>query len=250
VYRGRFLAAYVALIVLAGVGVGAAITVWTRPEPKPPPIWSTWKPEGSTQLQKVRSIASHVGASYTKPPSDPLVQVRGGPLVLGGQELLLATRPDTKAQSVDIVDGATVEYSLCGTAENCAVKGVPQGQVGVLTRREALELALYTFKYVPNVQNVVVFMPPVFEKERTRVVLIRRKEVTKLLNTPLALPGHRDKTTTRDAESIALATDPYVYHFELATVGEQSTPALVVNPMNIAATSKAHAGASAIKNPG
>ena len=52
-------------------------------------------------------------------------------------------------------------YSLCGLGASCSIAtGTPSVERGELVRREILELALYTFKYVGGIENVIAFMPP------------------------------------------------------------------------------------------
>jgi hypothetical protein len=105
----------------------------------------------------------------------------------------------------------------------------------VLTRREAYQLALLTFKYVPEVSNVVVLTPPLIAKTKARAIFIRRDDVQRALDAPeLVLPGSDTKVTKvsqRDAQLIAKATDPYIFQWILATVG--STPTLVINPISL-----------------
>src|SRR5207249_922035 len=52
-------------------------------------------------------------------------------------------------------------YVLCGFGKQCAIA---EGQATVarydLLRREALELAAYTFKYNSDIQSVLTYMPP------------------------------------------------------------------------------------------
>jgi hypothetical protein len=58
--------------------------------------------------------------------------------------------------------GHTIAYNLCGVgSSNCAIGvGTPSTERLLLLRREALELALYTFKYVSGTDNVVAILPP------------------------------------------------------------------------------------------
>ena len=236
-YAWRFRLVYLALIVLAGLGLGLAVTIWSQPEPKPPPPWSTWKPQAKDNLARVRQIASHIAGQYDVPGAGKMVEIRGGPLVLAGKALLLAERPNAKTNSVALVPGTTVEYTLCGSATNCGVKSVPASTAGVLMRRASYELALYTLKYVGSARNVVVFMPPVLGQPR-RVLVVRRAEVRSALARPLRLPAKPPRVNEHDAELIALATDPFVYHFTLAALGQNKDPALVVDPVTLAAPKK------------
>jgi hypothetical protein len=73
-----------------------------------------------------------------------------------------AVRTDAKASAVSLLTGSTIAYNLCGIGgSNCAI-GVGQTSAArqLLLRREALELALYTFKYIRGTQNVVAILPP------------------------------------------------------------------------------------------
>ncbi len=51
-------------------------------------------------------------------------------------------------------------YIFCGGGTDCALNGQPSVDRHLLLRREALELALYTFRYVDDVDSVVTFLPP------------------------------------------------------------------------------------------
>ena len=52
-------------------------------------------------------------------------------------------------------------YQLNGLGQNGSIKGgTPSASRLQLIRREALELALYTFRYLPDVEMVVTLLPP------------------------------------------------------------------------------------------
>ncbi len=63
---------------------------------------------------------------------------------------------------MSLVSGKTIAFNLCGLGStNCSIGvGTPSTDRLLLLRREALELALYTFRYVSGVQNVVALLPP------------------------------------------------------------------------------------------
>ena len=51
-------------------------------------------------------------------------------------------------------------YNLCGVGQKCSIaEGQPSEERARLLRREALELALYTFKYVDDVDSVITLLP-------------------------------------------------------------------------------------------
>jgi hypothetical protein len=72
----------------------------------------------------------------------------------------LAVR-DQNTGTLSAVSGNSAIYTLCGLGPNCAIAaGTPSAARLLLLRREALELALYTFKYIGSIENVVAILPP------------------------------------------------------------------------------------------
>ena len=86
---------------------------------------------------------------------------------------------------------STIAYVMCGGADKCGLSQVGSQETVPLLRREALELALYTFKYAPNVDSVVACLPP--EGTTNGVIYLQRKNLTDELSKPLAatLPEHQ-----------------------------------------------------------
>jgi hypothetical protein len=226
---------YLLLIVAGGVAVGVGVKLAADGRPAPPPPWSAFKPT-ATDVKAVAQIANYVQGTYKQANGKPLTEVRGGPLVMGSQEVQLAVRKDAVSNTVAAVDGLTAEYNMCGNAASCSVpKGVSTQRAGVLTRREAYQLAMLTFKYVDTVSNVVVLMPPLVKKTKARAIFIRRTDVQRDLGArTLRLPGDATKinlVSQREAEMIAKRTDPFIYSWILADV--DSKPTLVVNPISL-----------------
>ena len=172
-YRRRFAIVYGALALLGGIALGALIVLLTRPDAVPSPAWSAWEPSGSSNAQ-VKQIADHVAKEYRFQGQQMAVALGGPPTVAAGGDstnpipvAAIAVRPDTstgKAEENDIelVDASkSMQYVLCGLGDSCALSsGPPTEARHTLLRREALELALYTFKYVDGVDSVTVFLPP------------------------------------------------------------------------------------------
>ena len=145
------LGALAAVAVLIAVGVGAA------PKAKPGAPWSAWKP-AANGADPAEQIAAHVGPEYRLGGGQQIVAVQGGPPALNGQTMLVAL--DQSGSGLSALQGNNVLYQLCGDGTGCSIKeGTPSGQRGLLLRREALELALYTFRYT-NASQVVVTIPP------------------------------------------------------------------------------------------
>ena len=231
----RFGLIYAFLILSGGIAVGLAIKVAAEGKPKPPPPWSAFRPT-ATDTKAVSQIANYVQGQYLQANGKALTDVRGGPLVMGAQAIQLAIRKDAVSNTVAPVSGLSVEYNMCGNANSCSVpKGVSPQRAAVLTRREAFQLALMTFKYVPTADNVVVLMPPLVKKTKARAIFIRRTDVeTDLGARRLTLPGKQTRinlVSQREAELIAKQTDPYIYSWILANV--DNTPTLVVNPISL-----------------
>jgi hypothetical protein len=172
-YRRRFAFVYGALALIGGIAIGALIVLLTRPDAVPNPAWSSWEPDGSSNA-RVKQIADHVAKEYRFQGQQMAVALGGPPTVAAGGDTTtpipvaaIAVRPDTstgKAEEddIDLVDASkSMQYVLCGLGDGCALSsGPPTEARHTLLRREALELALYTFKYVDGVDSVTVFLPP------------------------------------------------------------------------------------------
>src|SRR5262249_54864152 len=78
--RGRFAVAYLVLGAAVGAALGGLIVLVERPGPQPPPPWSAWVPQASSESSRLLEIANHVGNEYTLPSGNPLTAVTiGGP---------------------------------------------------------------------------------------------------------------------------------------------------------------------------
>lgn len=145
---------------LGTLGVAAivlAVSVSMRPAAKPGPSWSSWKPT-SNGGDPAEQIASHVAPEYLRAPGHQLVNVTGGPQAIAGQPVVVALRTSGSQPAALPEDG--VFYQLCGDGPNCSIPGKASLQRGLLVRREALELALYTFRYISGASQVIVTFPP------------------------------------------------------------------------------------------
>lgn len=210
-YRRRFAAVYLALALVAGAGIGAFIVLVTNPDARPAPAWSAWEPTGSNDA-RTKQIADRVSHAYKLPSGSQLaVAIASPPKVAGGAEgdigvAAIAIRPDTsrglaEEDDVELVTDArdsSVQYVLCGLGESCSIpEGSPSEARHALLRRQALELSLYTFKYVDGIDSVTVFLPPrPATPEDTQAplptaVFLERSDVGPELSRPLVrtLPG-------------------------------------------------------------
>jgi hypothetical protein len=75
-------------------------------------------------------------------------------------EIAMKTAP--QGGNIDFIKGNGLLYTLNGLGPKGALRGgKPSSERLLLLRREALELALYTFRYIDDVDLVVTLLPPV-----------------------------------------------------------------------------------------
>ncbi len=121
--------------------------------------WSSWTPPDGG-LAGERDIADEVSPLYRAAPADQLAVVTVRNISDTSASTQLALR-DPNSGNLAAISGNTAVYTLCGLGPNCSIAtGTPSTARLLLLRREALELALYTFKYIGGVDNVVAMLPP------------------------------------------------------------------------------------------
>jgi hypothetical protein len=199
-YRRRFGLIYGALALIGGIAIGALVVLLGRPAAVPTPSWSSWEPTGSSNA-RVKQIADHVAKEYRLQGQQMVVALGGPPTVTAGGDstnpipiAAIAVRPDTSTgqaeeSDIKIVDASkSMQFVLCGLGDGCSLtQGPPTEARHTLLRRQALELALYTFKYVDGVDSVTVFLPPPpGGQSAATAVFLERKDVAQELKTPLA----------------------------------------------------------------
>lgn len=153
----RFQFLFGALGALGVAAVALTIAVLTRPGAPPSLPWSSWHPakDGGDPAQQ---IAEHVAPSYKLPDGHQLVGVGGGPQAMSGQPVVIALRSSGSEPAALPSNG--VFYQMCGSGPSCSIPGKASHERALLVRREALELALYTFRYIGEASQVVVTFPP------------------------------------------------------------------------------------------
>jgi hypothetical protein len=157
-YSARFQFLFGALGALAVCVVALSVALVHRPAAAPGVAWASWAPSASGG-DIAQQIAAHVGPEYRMPNGHQLVQVTGGPQAVGGQPVVLALR--TSGANPTALPDNGVFYELCGEGPHCSIaNGKASLERGLLVRREALELALYTFHYISGTSQVLVTFPP------------------------------------------------------------------------------------------
>jgi hypothetical protein len=247
-YKGRFVAVYVGLgIMLVAAAALFAVVMHKGAAPAGAP-WSTWQPTGSSNLERGTSIAQHVQPQYRLAP--------------GGAQLVVvkATPPEVQNISVEEValkGGSASEdykfvptknalvYVLCGLGTRCSIKtGTPTQERARLLRREALELALYTFKYVDGVDSVIALIPPPANDQTTNWALFfQKKNFDQQLKRPLGqtLPppvaGKKlvpaSVVGNQDERTVEKLTRPYWFTSQFQQL-QDGNAILVLDPVTVA----------------
>ena len=193
-YELRFIAIYAALgLVLVAVTAGL-IVLASRPGPPKAQAWSTWQPAPGSTKTMTQEIADHVASEYrlSAGGGQLVTVVPSVPAVTSGTQKIaikaIAIRKTANSNNgIQILDSSKSElYTLCGLGAGCSIAtGTPSTTRGRLVRREALEVALYTFKFVPSVNSVIAFMPPPPGATATSVVFLQKGNMTQALDLPL-----------------------------------------------------------------
>jgi len=221
-YHFRFSIVYALLAAVAAGSIAALVVVLTRPDAAKAQNWSKFAPTGSA-IARTRQIATQVSGEYKLQAGHKLAAVVPSPLqttrFLQGDSgpvsvevpiSTLAVQPDVSTGKHEEGDyklynaATTVAYQMCGfgtTAQNCAISGTATNARGQLLRREALELSLYTLKYVPGTNAVLTYLPPRADQAAPPTsVLVARSDVKAMLDEPL--------TRTLTPKSIVLGDKP------------------------------------------
>jgi hypothetical protein len=226
------------------------------------PAWSQWKPASPPGIDAAQEIAKHVGAEYRGPNGKQLVLVEGDGLQIAGLPVTIAIQqPAAAGGDVDLVDdGVGVMYRMCAvsiTATTCRLPGTPSQGRALLLRREALELALYSFRYLGVSEAVVMLPPTTLQATDTKSItvqgtaadvpvpstalLFRRNQpdVQAALNKPLT--GTLSATTPTvssvprapDSTAVRRITDPKAYASNFQSSNQDMSVYLVLTPLPI-----------------
>ena len=242
-HRLRFLFVYGLLGGVLALAI-VLVVVYAGRSISPGPKWSSWHPSGGG-LGAAKQIAENVGKSYRLPNGDQLVDVIAkAPSVSPASDTTIpihyvavrGTR-STGDQITQVSSSNSIMYSLCGLGSACSIaSGKASVARGTLVRREILELALYTFKYVGGINSVIAFMPPTPGAQPQYLVYLQKNDVSAELKQPLAktlaskvpLPA---AIPAREVHIIDAVTEPRVYKFGLSQA-QQGDAILVLTPLS------------------
>jgi hypothetical protein len=128
------------------------------------------------------------------------------------------------------------QYTLCGLGSHCSIaSGEATPTRGQLVRREALEVALYTFKFAPSINSVATFMPPAPGQTTAYLLYLRKDDLTDQLHQPLSktlpfetppLPTASDNTEKATIDKLTL---PHMFTYELTAL-QTGGAALILDP--------------------
>jgi hypothetical protein len=243
-YTARFVIAYVCLgLALAGA-ITALVVLVFRPGHKAGASWSTWKPTTSSVTSGSKEIADHVANTYRLTATGPQLvavvpsaaTVTSGTTKIAVNAIAVEKVPQSSTGMQVINSPKTEIYQLCGLGQNCSIaSGHATTTRGRLVRREALELALYTFKFIPSIDSVAAFMPPPPGQAASTLLFFQKSELKDQLSKPLAqtlssspapLPTDPD---TSEKTTIDALTLPHYYTYQLEAL-EAGGAALILAP--------------------
>jgi hypothetical protein len=211
--------------------------------------WSSWTPS-TTGPKALQEIADYVGPQYRAPDGGQLVAVTGGPLTVASLPAHIAVR-SASTGNIAIIQGTGALFTLCGLGPHCSIaSGKPSTQRMLLLRREALELALYTLRTQPDVDNVVVLMPPrpgerlvksaagqtIVSGNRGTATLFQRSQLDSQLSKPLAdtvsavTPTIASVARSADSALVNRLTSPNLFLVSIVE-GQDATAYFVLDPL-------------------
>jgi hypothetical protein len=239
-HRARFGLLYFLLAAVLGVAI-AGVVLYGTDKVGHSASWSSWEPTGGG-LGGANQIAAHVAKQYHLPSGEQLVEVfaKAPSVSPSDQQIplhyIVVSRANSNEAPIQISSSDTVQYSLCGLGNSCAIeKGKPSVQRGTLVRREILELALYSFKYLHGIKNVIAFMPPTPGSQPKYIVFLQRSDLEPLLGKPLgaslgAKTPLANGITRTEQQTIDATTESKVFQFGLSQA-QNGDAVLVLQPL-------------------
>jgi hypothetical protein len=246
VFRKRFAVAYLALAVIAGAGIGAAVLLLDRPGENAGGAWSNWEPTGR-ESSFPRQIADYVSGRYRLPSGSPLAAILSGPPQVEDvpvRHIAIQNDPEGDTDDISVVNidpDNSVMYAFCGLGPQCSMaEGQPSEERHQLLRREALELALYTFKY-SDTEAVIALLPPRLpqaeDEETTATALFfQRGDFEEQLKRPLKstllspVPPRIAEISSIEGPTIDRLTTPHLFQYQF-TQAQEGSAVLILAPI-------------------
>ena len=239
----RFSLLYGALGAVLIAAVAGFVILVLKPATSSSVPWSNWRPAAGTTAKMATEIAQHVSAQYhlNSTGSQLVAVVAEAPQVTSGTHKItisnFAVKSAKSSTGIQVIpSGKTWTEQLCGLGTSCSISsGTATVMRGRLVRREALEVALYTFKFVPAIDSIVAFMPPPPGENATTLLYLQKSNLKNQLSKPLdeTLPLAKPPLPTfpdsKERATIDKLTLPNVYSYSLQALQDNSA-LLVMNP--------------------
>ncbi len=204
-YWRRFIVIYVVLALAVIAGVAALIIGVTNDDSSSStsgsgpvaagPAWSSWQPKGTTLNAITANIARHVSNKYEALGVSALPVSRNPvsnepPIVAVEFRSRFGTFSQPRRLVLRLASRMWM-YELCGQNSNCGITsgaGELPDRLNYLVGKEMLEIGLYTLKYAPKLDSVLVALPG---SDSSPVFYLHRKVAGKALDRPLTdtVPG-------------------------------------------------------------
>jgi hypothetical protein len=231
-YSARFQLILGALLGIAAVAVVAALLIGAGPSSGPDRGWSAWHPSSDEAGPAAQEIANHVAPSYRLDAGGQLVAATGGQLEVANLPVRLAL---AEQGQVSVLQGDGVLYTLCGLGPKCSIQtGKPTPRRHLLLRREALELALYTFHYVKGTDYVVALLPPKKGTAPTQAMFFTKDDLKgetsrPLITTLASPPPTSNRLAAGEISTLQALTDKRLFQFKYQQ-GQDASVFLVLSP--------------------
>jgi hypothetical protein len=148
----------------------------------------------------------------------------------------IRSTPTAQTLSRIVATSGMVQQQFCGLGPSCSIsRGTATSERERLVRREALEIALYTFKFVPSINAVLTYMPPPPGQPPTTLLFLERSALSKQLSEPirktlpLATPPLPASPDSAESGTIDKLTLPVEYGFQYQLLPNK-TQAIILTP--------------------
>jgi hypothetical protein len=244
-YTRQLVAIYTVLAVAVGGALVGLVFLVIQPGKTTGPSWSDWKPKSSSVGNMTKSISDQIAAKYrlSEDGGQLVAIIPTGATITSGTANVpvkaIAVRKVPQSNTgIRILDDTSTTrlYTLCGLGKNCSIEGGKASATrGRLVRREALEAALYTFKFVPSVNSVIAFMPPAPGATTTSVLFLEKSALKEQLSKPISktlplatppLPGSEDLAEAATIDKLTLKN---MFSYELTAL-QTGGAALILDP--------------------
>jgi hypothetical protein len=243
-YTRHLIAIYTGLLVVVIAALVGLVFLVIRPGHTASPQWSTWKPTTASVGAMTKQISDHIASQYrmTEGGGQLLAVLPTDATIANGNQkvplraIAIRRAPQSNTGIRVIGTEKTRLYILCGLGKNCSIEGGKASLTrGRLVRREALEAALYTFKFVPSVDSVLAYMPPAPNSTTSEVLFLEKDALKDQLKQPLnktlplATPPLPDAEDLQEAATIDKLTLKNVFSYEYQPI-ETGGALIVLDP--------------------